>query len=127
MKKLSVIFVCLIFVFNLTSCSGMSVSEKKFNEISNYVIDNIGTLSTEKDLKFFDYESSGLCVGGVDYGYYYSKNNEIVVPDFYSGNELETQSEADGGTYLGEPNSGTDWCFIKKITENWYYYELHWG
>lgn len=31
------------------------------------------------------------------------------------------------GTYFGKPNNGTDWCFVKQITNNWYYYELHWG
>ena len=31
----------------------------------------------------------------------------------------------DGGVYFGKPNNGTDWCFIKKISDNWCYYELH--
>ena len=34
---------------------------------------------------------------------------------------------ADGGEYFGRPNNGTDWCFVKKITDCWYYYELHWA
>ena len=35
--------------------------------------------------------------------------------------------EGDGGAYFGKPNNGTDWCFIKKISDKWYYYELHWA
>ena len=65
--------------------------------------------------------------GGVYYGYYYTANNDIEVPDFYAGGNLGERYEADGGTYFGKPNNGTDWCFIKKITDKWYYYELHWA
>lgn len=57
------------------------------------------------------------------YGIY----NEVVVPDFYSGDISGEKYEDDGGTYFGKPDNGTDWCFIKKITNNWYYYELHWA
>lgn len=51
----------------------------------------------------------------------------LLVKDFYDGNNLGQQYETDAGTYFGKPNDGTDWCFIKVITDNWYYYELHWG
>ena len=87
----------------------------------------IEEICDENEIEFFDYEATGLSIGGVYYGYYYAVNNEIAVPDFYGGNNLGEQYEADGGTYFGKPNNGTDWCFIKKITNNWYYYELHWG
>ena len=33
----------------------------------------------------------------------------------------------DDGVYFGSPNNGTDWCYIKRISDNWYYYELHWA
>jgi hypothetical protein len=105
----------------------MSVSTKRYDEISNYVLENIETITPEKDIEFFDYEATGLSIGGVYYGYYYAVNNDIVVPDFYAGGNLDERYEADGGTYFGRPNNGTDWCFIKKITDKWYYYELHWA
>ena len=105
----------------------MSVSTKRYNEISGYVLENIDTLSPKKELEFFDYETTGLSIGGVYYGYYYTANNDIEVPDFYSGGNLGERYEVDGGTYFGKPNNGTDWCFIKKITDKWYYYELHWA
>ena len=114
-------------MFSFTACEGMSVSTKRYDEISNYVLENIDTLSPEKEIEFFDYEATGLSIGGVYYGYYYTANNDIEVPDFYAGGNLGERYEADGGTYFGKPNNGTDWCFIKKITDKWYYYELHWA
>ena len=127
MKKLFLILICGVIIFSLTACEGMDVSNKKYDEISSYVLENIDTISPEKEIEFFDYATTGLSIGGVYYGYYYTASNRIAVPDFYVGDNLGEAYEADGGTYFGKPNNGTDWCYIKKITENWYYYELHWG
>ena len=127
MKKILSFSFLLLLIFSLSACEGMSVSTKRYNEISGYVLENIDNLSPKKELEFFDYEATGLSIGGVYYGYYYTANNDIEVPDFYSGGNLGERYEADGGTYLGKPNNGTDWCFIKKITDKWYYYELHWA
>ena len=126
MKRLLSILILVLLMFSFTACEGMSVSTKRYDEISDYVLENINTLSPEKEIEFFDYEATGLSIGGVYYGYYYTANNDIEVPDFYSGGNLGERYEADGGTYFGKPNNGTDWCFIKKITDKWYYYELHW-
>lgn len=127
MKKLVLAVVCALLIIFCVACGGMSVSNTRYEKISNYVLENIDDFSIENEIEFFDYEATGLSIGGVYYGYYYAVNNEIAVPDFYGGNNLGEQYEADGGTYFGKPNNGTDWCFIKKITDNWYYYELHWG
>ena len=127
MKRLVSVLILVLLMFSFTACEGMSVSSKRYDEISNYVLENIDTLSPEKEIEFFDYEATGLSVGGVYYGYYYTANNDIEVPDFYEGGNLGERYEADGGTYFGKPNNGTDWCFIKKITDEWYYYELHWA
>lgn len=127
MKRFISFLILVLFLFTFTACEGMSVSTKRYDEISNYVLENIDTLSPEKEIEFFDYEATGLSIGGVYYGYYYTANNDIEVPDFYSGGNLGERYEADGGTYFGKPNNGTDWCFIKKITDKWYYYELHWA
>ena len=127
MRKLISILVCIIVMISLTACEDMSVSNKKYNEISNYVLDNIDAISAEKEIEFFDYETTGLSIGGVYYGYYYTLYNEIAIPDYYTGGNLGEKYEADDGTYFGKPNNGTDWCFIKKITDNWFYYELHWA
>ena len=127
MKRLISILILVLLMFSFTACEGMSVSTKRYDEISDYVLENIDTLSPEKEIEFFDYEATGLSIGGVYYGYYYTANNDIEVPDFYAGGNLGERYEADGGTYFGKPNNGTDWCFIKKITDKWYYYELHWA
>ena len=127
MKRLLSILILVLLMFSFTACEGMSVSTKRYDEISGYVLENINTLSPEKEIEFFDYEATGLSIGGVYYGYYYTANNDIEVPDFYSSGNLGERYEADGGTYFGKPNNGTDWCFIKKITDKWYYYELHWA
>jgi hypothetical protein len=127
MKRLISILILVLLMFSFTACEGMSVSTKRYDEISGYVLENIDTLSPKKELEFFDYETTGLSIGGVYYGYYYTASNDIELPDFYSGGNLGERYEADGGTYFGKPNNGTDWCFIKKITDKWYYYELHWA
>ena len=127
MRKLVSVLVCIIVIISLTACEEMSISNKRYVEISNYVLENIDNLSSEKEIEFFDYETTGLSIGGVYYGYYYTLNNEIAIPDYYSGGNLGEKYEADDGTYFGKPNNGTDWCFIKKITDNWFYYELHWA
>lgn len=127
MKNLLLILIAGLIMFSFVSCGEMTVSTEKYNEISNYVSENIEVLSPEKEIEFFDYEETGLSIGGVYYGYYYTANNDIEIPDFYSGGNLGERYEADGGTYFGKPNNGTDWCFIKKITDKWYYYELHWA
>ena len=127
MKKFLITVICALTILSCVACGGMSVSNKRYEKISNYVLENIDDFSVKNELEFFDFETTGLSIGGVYYGYYYTANNEIVIPDFYGGNNLGERYEADGGTYFGKPNSGTDWCFIKEITDNWYYYELHWG
>ena len=131
MKRLLGLFILCSVVLCMSACNGMSISNKMYNEISKYVTVNIDSFSPTKENEFYDYETTGLSIGGVYYGYYYSAENEILLPDFYCGNDLEEiQSdirEDDGGVYFGKPNNGTDWCFIKKISDNWYYYELHWA
>ncbi len=127
MKKCISILMIVAVILAITSCEGVSVSTKKYNEISNYVLENKDTILSEKEIEFFDYETTGLSTGGVYYGYYYTADNEVVIPDFYKDDNLGEQYEGDGGNYFGKPNSGRDWCFVKQITDNWYYYELHWG
>lgn len=131
MKRLFFILMLCSIIFSLSACNGMSVSGNMYNEISEYVTENMDTFYPTSENEFYDYQATGLTIGGVYYGYYYSVKNEILLPDFYSGNDLgEIQNdmhEDDGGVYFGKPNNGTDWCFIKKISDNWYYYELHWA
>ncbi len=124
-KKMCIGILAFVCLFSLSACS-KSYSPKQFDAVSAYVLENLNTLSSDQDLEFFDYNSSGLAVGGTYYGYYYSVDNIIVVPDYYDG-ILEKSRESDGGTYFTQANDGGDWCFVKQITDHWFYYELHWG
>lgn len=127
MKRFVLPLFCVVLMLSFTGCGGVAVSARGYDEVSGYVLDNLDTLTSTKEIEFFDYETIRSAAGGVYYGYYYSSTNEIAVPDFYSGENLGEEYEADGGTYFGKPNNGTDWCYVKKITDNWYYYELHWA
>lgn len=117
--------MCVILLLILVGSGGMS--NKKYSIVSEYVTDNYENSSVKNDTEFFEYESTGLCVGGIDYGYYFSADNEVLVPDYYSGGALGEKYSDDGGTYFGKPDNGTDWYFAKKIVDKWYYYELHWS
>ena len=105
--------------------SPLIIKSKKFAlqiiKVCNYI------KQTRKETEFFDYDATGLSIGEVYYEYYYTENNEAIVPDFYSGDNMGEKFEDDKGIYFGKPNNGTDWCFVKQIINNWYYYELHWG
>ncbi len=127
MKKTALSFFVILVMILLVACTGMSISTKKYDEISNFVLKNKDTILSKKEIEFFDYETTGLSISGVYYGYYYTANNDVVIPDFYTDDNLGEQYKDDGGIYFGKPNSGKDWCFIKQITDKWYYYELHWG
>ena len=88
MKKVILALTCILLIIFVISCDGMSISNKRYYEISSYV---------------------------------------LARQQSFSGDNFGSRYEDDGGVYFGKPNDGTDWCFIKKITSNWYYYELHWG
>ena len=127
MKRFAVIAVCILVLISLAACvNSGGYSEEKYQEISANYAENSAYFSSEDD-SFVVYEAKGAFDGSTYYGYYYSSNNEILIPDFYMADNLGEKSEADGGTYFGKPNNGTDWCFVKQITDQWYYYELHWA
>ena len=131
MKRLLCFILSCLLVLSLSACGGISVSNTMYHEISKYVTENMDAFSPTEENEFYDYSATGLSIVGVYYGYYYSAENEWLLPDFYDGNDLANiqndMHEEDGGVYFGKPNNGTDWCFIKKISDNWYYYELHWA
>ena len=127
MRKLVISLIGIIVIFSLTACGGMSISGEKYEEIAEYVVNNIDTFEPEKEIVFYDYESTGIGIGGIYYGYYYTADDEIVVPDFYTDEDLGDPYQKDGGTYFGKPMDGANWCFVKKIADHWYYYELHWS
>ena len=69
MRKLFSIGIIFLMVFSLAACEGPSTSNKMQEEISNLVLGNIDTLSSKKEIEFFDYETTGLSIGGFCCGY----------------------------------------------------------
>ena len=118
----------LSLIILLVGCEGMSVSTAKYDEIKEFVKNNADKIQVTGDVEFFTYKTTGISIGAVYYGYYYSENNEVLLPDYYRGNDDIREPQAkDGGAYFGRPNNGTDWCFVKQISDHWFYYELHWA
>ena len=56
--------------------------------------------------------------GGVDYGYYYDAKDQF---------EKEGTSYRNGFRVDGYPDDPTDWYYMERICENWFYYEVHDG
>lgn len=127
MKRIISALLVALLLFSFSSCGSNTVSDKKYEQIKAHVLENIDTLTPESNVstKFFDYKVSGILLGTVAYGYYYTMSNEIIVPDFYNVESDAEPYEADGGTYFGTPGGESDWCFIRQITDKWYYYEWH--
>ena len=123
-----VLFVfTLILLFSLTACRNeQPENETRYDKIARYVTNNLDLLDPVEDVEFYDFT-----VDGEYYGYYYSRRNEILLPDRYSEStrgDLEAAlHKTDDGYCFGDPNGTTDWCFVKPITDQWFYYELHWG
>ena len=88
MKKLLSIIISIVLILSLVSCEGMAISNKRYEEISNYVLENIETLSSEKEIEFFDYETTGLSIGGVYYGYYWTVNNMGYAGQSYYNDDI---------------------------------------
>ena len=77
MKKLYTLIILCVLILSLSACSGMAISSEMYNEISDYVTQNIDDFSPEKETEFYDYKATGLSTGGVNYGYYYSDKNDL--------------------------------------------------
>ena len=130
MKK-RILAVCLLVALCLTACSGMSVSDGMYREVRDHVLQSADTIAHQGKTTFFEYKTTGFFLGGVYYGYYYTPDDAVLLPEFYTGSDADAMRNdrraADGGEYFGRPNNGTDWCFVRKIADGWYYYELHWA
>ena len=67
MKRFSLFLIFVLVISCFTACMKTSISTQGYNEISNYILENKDSIITEKELEFFDYEATGLTVGGVYY------------------------------------------------------------
>lgn len=128
MKKVLCLFIVVFMIITVAACG---VSSNMYNKVTDYIMENSGDLSSNKDVEFFIYDGRGLPSAGVYYGYYYTVSGEPEIPnddnngvawDYTVDDSFSMDNE---GYYWGKPNNGTDWYYTRKITDNWYYYELH--
>lgn len=90
------------------------------DEIFEYVLENKDDIKLENLARRqeFYYTSTGLSIGGVEYGYIYSPSNDYS----YGGEKYRN-----GYRTYGIPDEDTDWYYEERICENWFYYEIHDG
>ena len=124
MKKIIAFFVLITFVFMLVGC-GASFSKSYYDEVSSYVAEHKSSISPSSDIEYFFYDTIDDTNENTYYGYYYSKNDHVVPCEQDKMSLSKTYTEGDGGYYFGEVSDTSDWCFVKKIENNWYYFETH--
>lgn len=90
------------------------------NEIFTLVQENAQNieLSSSDSYQEFFYTATGLQDGGVEYGYYYSPDDDYC---------LQGEPYRRGYRTYGIPDDSTDWYYSERICENWFYYEIHDG
>lgn len=126
MKKTIALSLALITsILLLVSCSP-AFSDDYYNEISSYVKLNADYLEASEDLEYFFYDEVNESATKSYYGYYYAKDGGRY-PYISSGMTVDKTavSSKDGGFYFGEASDENDWCFIKAINKNWFYFESH--
>ena len=124
MKKLICVLIIAIFAFALVSCTE-NYSKNYYEEISTFVRESNGIVPPLKDVEYYFYDTVNSENTNDYYGYYYTKNDEklscaqdkMILPSTYT--------EEDDGYYFGKVGDKSDWSFVKKIAENWYYFEVH--
>lgn len=90
------------------------------NEIISYVQENFQSLvltSPDSHQEFF-YTATGFQDGGIEYGYYYSPDDDHI---------FQGEPYRKGNRTYGIPDDPTDWYYSERICENWFYYEVHDG
>ena len=126
MKKIVCILIIVIFALSLVSCGGEKYSKDYYEEIKTYIKNANGLTPPEsKDVEYYFYNTINDVTENTYYGYYYTKNGDklncaqdkMILPIAYT--------EGDGGYYFGKVSDSSDWSFVKKIENNWYYFETH--
>ena len=90
------------------------------SEIFSYVLENAATIeldSSNSHQEFF-YTATGLQDGGVEYGYYFTPDDDHL---------LHGEPYRRGYRTYGTPDDDTDWYYSERICKNWFYYEVHDG
>lgn len=124
MKRLVAIISILAFVLCLVAC-GKEYSQDKYDEIASYVKENKDKIAVNSELQHYYYEVETSGFTSVQYGYYYSKNNEIVSCDQGGMGLINSYTKKDDGYYFGTVEDESDWSYVRKIENCWYYFEVH--
>ncbi len=90
-------------------------------EVSEYVLANKDTweqseLNNKEEIV---YKYIGLIDTGIEYGYYYSEDDTHKMDIAYG------ERYRDGYRYYCYPYEPGAWLYSMRISENWYYYEIH--
>ena len=90
------------------------------NDIFSHVQKNSKTIELINSTSYqeFFYTSTGLQDGSVEYGYYYSPDDDYC---------LQGEPYRNGFRTFGIPDDSTDWYYSERIFPNWFYYEIHDG
>lgn len=123
MKKLTVIFFVLLFTLSLVSCA--KYSKSTYEEISAHVKSHLDDFSYVGETEWYFYNTENGETENAYYGYYYTKSDKIVSCAQGSMELPSEYTEKNGGYYFGKASDKSDWSFIKKIDNNWYYFEVH--
>lgn len=117
---LIVIVVLWFILLGIVYIGGQVERSHIRREIFSYVQENaeIIELNDPNNYQEFFYTATGLQDGGVEYGYYFSPNNEYT---------LQGDPYRKGYRIYGIPDDHSDWYYSERICENWFYYEIHDG
>ena len=117
---LIVIVVLWFILLGIVYIGGQVERNHIRREILSYVQENaeIIELNDPNNYQEFFYTATGLQDGGVEYGYYFSPNNEHT---------LQGDPYRKGYRIYGIPDDHSDWYYSERICKNWFYYEIHDG
>ena len=117
-----IILLVLLFVVGFTAISIIDELQRYHirSEIFSSVQENTHRieLNSPNSYQEFFYTATGLQDGGVEYGYYYSPDDDHC---------LQGEPYRMGYRTYGIPDDSTDWYYSERICENWFYYEIHDG
>ena len=102
---------------NLRASCEFYLEQKHVNKVDTE-IDVMGIYGGEHNIVQFFYSGKGIAPSGVYYGFYYSPD-DIPVPYCNGNEELKMVSEDEWIWEEVGDNGGR----IRKIRDNWYYYE----
>lgn len=92
-------------------------------EITTYVLEHKDAMerSISDEYERFVYTHISTFDGGVEYGYYYSKDNR------YNGGASKEKRYKKGYRTNDVRGDPFDWYYTEKICDRWFYYEDHDG